>query len=117
PFGSTNILSPVISVGGVFPATIQTNGVTAALASGSVTFQTNSVALSVNTVAAGSASSATAVLNPPYTVTAIYSGDSTYIGSTNTLTVNNATAQVIFGSLLQTNNGTPRPVTVTTVPG
>ncbi len=115
-FGSTNILSPTLSPGAAFTGTVLTNGVVAGLASGTITFQTNSAGLSVNTVAAGSASSSTAILTPPYTVTAIYSGDSTYIGSTNTLAVNHATAQVILGNLTQTNDGTAKSVTVTTVP-
>jgi hypothetical protein len=86
--GATNVLTPTLQAGAGFTATVQTNGVTATAATGTVTFRTNSVQLSANGVATGSATSATALLNPPYTVTAIYSGDATYIGSTNTLTVN-----------------------------
>jgi len=114
--GSTNVLSPTRQLGAVFTGTVQTNGVTATAASGTITFRTNSVQLSANTVAAGSATSATAIVTPPYTVTAIYSGDSTYIGSTNTLTVNNASASVILGSLNQTYDGTARNATATTTP-
>ena len=85
-----------------------TNGVPATPASGSITFLTNSVLLSTNTVALGTATSATAILNPPYTVTAIYSGDNTYIGSTNTLAVNHAMASVTLDNLNQTYDGTPK---------
>jgi hypothetical protein len=114
--GSTNVLTPTRQLGAVFTGTIQTNGVTAIAATGAITFQTNSAALSTNTVAAGSATSATAIVTPPYTVTAIYSGDNTYIGSTNTLMVNNATATVVLGNLNQTYDGTARSVTATTTP-
>jgi hypothetical protein len=111
-----NVLSPTVQLGAGFTATVQTNGVTATAATGTVTFKTNSVQLSVNTVAAGSAASGTAVLTPPYTVTAIYSGDSTYIGSTNSLVVNNAAAAVALGNLSQTYDGTARSATATTTP-
>ena len=77
-------------LGAIFTGTVKTNGITATAATGTVTFKTNNVQLSANTLAAGSATSTTAILNPTYTVTAIYSGDSTYIGSTNSLTVSNA---------------------------
>lgn len=114
--GSTNVLSPTRQLGAVFTGTIQTNGVTATAATGTIAFQTNSVALSTNSVAAGSATSATALVTPPYTVTAIYSGDNTYIGSTNTLTVNNATATVTLQNLNQTYDGTAKTVAATTAP-
>lgn len=114
--GSTNVLSPTRQLGAVFTGTVQTNGVTATAATGTITFQTNSVQLSADTVAAGSAASGTAIVTPPYTVTAIYSGDNTYIGSTNTLTVNNAIATVTLGNLNQTFDGTARIVTSTTAP-
>ena len=114
--GATNILSPTIQLGDVFTGTVLTNGAPATSASGSITFLTNSVLLSTNTLALGAATSATAILNPPYTVTAIYSGDNTYIGSTNTLTVNNARASVTLGNLNQTYDGTAKSVTATTIP-
>jgi fibronectin type 3 domain-containing protein len=114
--GSTNVLTATRQLGAVFTGTVQTNGVTATAATGTITFQTNSAALSTNTVAAGSATSATAIVTPPYTVTAIYSGDSTYIGSTNTLTVNNATATVTLDSLNQTFDGTAKSATATIAP-
>ncbi len=85
--GPTNELSPIVQTGTTFTATVQTNGLTAFDATGTVTFKTNAVQLSVNAVAGGSATSATATLAPPYTVMAIYSGDGTYLGSTNTLSV------------------------------
>ena len=49
-------------------------------------------------------------------MTAIYSGDSTYIGSTNTLTVNNAAATVALGNLSQTYDGTAKSAAATTTP-
>ncbi|MDB6065098.1 MAG: hypothetical protein JWR26_1306 [Pedosphaera sp.] len=113
----TNVLSPTLQPGAVFSATVLSNGVVmATLASGTITFQTNNVALSTNTVALGSATSATAILTPPYTVKAIYSGDSTYIGSTNTLAVNTAPAVVTLGNLSQTYAGTPKGATAATMP-
>jgi hypothetical protein len=87
PGGTINVLSPTVQSGAVFTATVQTNGVPATAASGNVTFQTNSVAQSTGLVADGSANSAPAVVPASYTVTATYSGDATYIGSTRTLTV------------------------------
>ena len=107
---STNVLTPTRQLGAVFTGTVQTNGVTATAATGTISFRTNNVPLSADTVAAGSATSGTAILTPPYTVTAIYSGDNTYIGSTNTLTVNNAIATVTLGNLNQTFDGTARIV-------
>jgi len=114
--GSTNILSPTVRLGAIFTGTVKTNGVTATAATGTVTFKTNNVQLSANTLAAGSATSATAVLTPPYTVTAIYSGDSMYIGSTNTLTVNNPVATVTLGNLNQTYDGTAKSASAVTTP-
>lgn len=114
--GSTNVLTATRQLGAAFTGTVQTNGVTATVATGTITFQTNSASLSTNTVAAGSATSATAIVTPPYTVTAIYSGDSTYISSTNTLTVNNATATVTLGNLNQAYDGTAKSATATTAP-
>jgi len=115
-FGGTNVLSPVIKSGLTFTGTVRTNGVTATATTGTLTFQTNSVQLSANVVAAGTATSGTAILLPPYTVTAIYSGDSTYIGSTNTVTVNSTTATVTLGNLSQTYDGTARQATATVTP-
>jgi hypothetical protein len=115
-FGATNVLPATVRLGATFTATVDTNGVPAALASGSVTFLTNGVLSGMGAVSAGIAGSGTEVLTPPYTVTAIYSGDSTYIGSTNTLTVNNATAQVALGNLNQTYDGTAKSATAITTP-
>lgn len=114
--GSTNVLSPTRQLGAVFTGTVQTNGVTVTAASGTITFKTNSVQLSANTVAAGTATSGTAIVTPPYTVTAIYSGDNTYISSTNTLTVNNASASVTLGNLSQTYDGAAKSATAITTP-
>jgi len=85
--GGPNVLAPTVQQAMTFTGTIQTNGITAGDATGTVTFNTNSVQLSVNAVTGGVANSAGTTINPPYTVTAIYSGDGTYLGSTGTLTV------------------------------
>ena len=115
--GGTNVLSPTIQLGANFTGIVMSNGVTpATAASGTITFLTNTVGLSTNTIALGSATSATAILTPPYTVTAIYSGDSTYIGSSNTLTVSNAMATVTLGDLSQTYDGTAKSASATTTP-
>jgi hypothetical protein len=85
--GGPNVLAPTVQRQMTFVASILTNGVPAIDATGTVNFKTNNLQLSVNAVAAGVANSAGTSINPPYTVTAIYSGDNTYLGSTGTLTV------------------------------
>ena len=95
--GPTNILAAAVQAGAVFTATVETNGVTATAATGSVVFQTNSVAESTGIVGNGIANSSPTAVPSSYTITAIYSGDGTYIGSTNTL--------VIGGSIFGTGNG------------
>ncbi len=85
--GGPNILNPTVQTSMSFTATVKTNGITAGDAIGTVNFKTNSIQLSVNTVTGGLAASTGTSINPPYTVTAIYSGDTTYLGSTGTLTV------------------------------
>lgn len=85
--GPTNVLTATVQAGAVFTAAIQTNGVTATAATGSVAFQTNSVAQSTGLVGSGIANSTPAIVPNSYTVTAIYTGDGTYIGSTNSLVV------------------------------
>ncbi len=87
PGGSINILTPTVQAGAVFTATVQTNGVTATASSGNVTFQTNNIVQSTAPVADGSASSTPTLVPAAYTVTAIYSGDATYIGSSTSLSV------------------------------
>jgi len=85
--GTTNVLTPTVQSATVFTATVQTNGVTATTATGSVAFQTNSVAQSTGTATGGIANSAPANVPSYYIITAIYSGDGTYLSSTNTLVV------------------------------
>jgi hypothetical protein len=114
--GSVNVLTPVVKSGASFTATVMTNGVTATAASGTVTFKTNSVQLSANGLSVGVANSDPGLLLPPYTVTAIYSGDAAHIGSTNTLTVGTAQVAVTLGDLNQTYDGTPKSATATTLP-
>ncbi|MGD0262952.1 MAG: YDG domain-containing protein [Verrucomicrobiota bacterium] len=87
-----------------FTGTVQTNGVTAGAATGTMQFRTNGVDFgSAVTLSSGSAHSA-AVSNlaaGTYTVTAIYSGSSSYTTSTGTLsdgqTVNTATVTISSG--------------------
>ncbi len=92
--GPTNVLTATVQPGAVFTATIMTNGVTATAASGNVAFQTNSIAQSTGIVASGVANSSPAIVPNSYTITAIYSGDGTYIGSTNSMVVSGSN----FGS-------------------
>jgi len=89
PSGSPTVIPATVQAGGVFTATVQASGVTATAATGTVAFRLNSVAQSVGTVASGAANSTPTAVPADYTLTAIYSGDSVYAGSTNTLTVMN----------------------------
>jgi fibronectin type 3 domain-containing protein len=85
--GTTNVLTPTTQSATVFAATVQTNAITAGNATGTVAFQVNSVAQSTGTVTGGTAYSAPATPPSSYTLTAIYSGDGTYLGTTNSLVV------------------------------
>ncbi|HTV63463.1 MAG TPA: Ig-like domain-containing protein, partial [Verrucomicrobiae bacterium] len=85
--GPTNVLAATVQAGAVFTATVETNGVTATAATGSVAFETNSVAESAGIVNSGIANGSPTGVPASYTITAIYSGDGTYLGSTNTLVV------------------------------
>jgi hypothetical protein len=70
-----------------FTAAVQANAVTAVNATGTVTFSTTNGVISISPVSGGSASSASVSSLPRGTnlITAIYSGDSSYFSSTNTL--------------------------------
>lgn len=85
--GPTDVLSPTVQNGAVFTGIVETGGAAATAASGTLTFFTNGLTQSQQTLVSGSASSAPAIVPSSYTLTVIYSGDATYIGSTNTLTV------------------------------
>jgi hypothetical protein len=85
--GTPTVIASTVQSGAVFNATVQTNGVTAAAATGTVAFKTNSVSQSTGTVASGVANSTPTAVPASYTITAIYSGDGTYRSSTNTLVV------------------------------
>ncbi|HEY1789423.1 MAG TPA: hypothetical protein VGJ73_14790 [Verrucomicrobiae bacterium] len=85
--GTTNVLTPTAQSANVFAAAVQTNGTTAGSATGTVAFQLNSVPQSIETVAGGIAYSAPAAVPSSYTLLAIYSGDGTYLGSSNSLVV------------------------------
>lgn len=99
PTGSINILSPTVQSGAVFTATVQTNGVTATVASGTITFKTNSVFQSSGIMANGTLDSTPAVVPASYTVTATYSGDATYIGSANSISVGSVGSTTITSSV------------------
>ncbi|HXB60008.1 MAG TPA: hypothetical protein VNU95_10605, partial [Candidatus Acidoferrales bacterium] len=71
----------------VFAATVQTNSITAVSATGSVAFEVNNVLQSTGTVTGGIAYSAPATVPSSYTLLAIYSGDGTYLSSSNSLVV------------------------------
>jgi hypothetical protein len=93
--------------------------VSSSAATGTVTFSQGSTALGTVPVSNGVASIAGPVLAPgSYNFTAIYSGDSSYSGSTGTLTqaIGKATASVLLTNLNVTWNGNPQPVIVTTTP-
>ncbi|HRH39965.1 MAG TPA: MBG domain-containing protein, partial [Flavobacteriales bacterium] len=61
--------------------------------------------------------SATLPVNAGSYAVSITSGDPNYTGSTSaTLVIQKATATVTIGSLTQAYNGSPKPVTITTVP-
>jgi hypothetical protein len=113
--GPTNVLAATVQAAAIFTATIETNGVEATAATGSVVFETNSVAQSAgivnNSIANGSPTSVPA----SYTVTAIYSGDGTYLGSTNTLVIGGSN----FGSGIGTVNlaGGQTTVVLSGIPG
>ena len=87
PSGSPSVIASTVQSGAVFTATVNTNGVAAGAASGTVAFKTNSVAQSTGTVTGGSANSTPTAVPATYTLTAIYSGDGVYASSTNTLVV------------------------------
>ena len=87
PTGTPAVIPSTVNPGAVFTAIIRTNGVTATEATGKVTFKTNNVVLSTGTVTFGSAESTSTIVPANYTLTAIYSGDVTYLPSTTTLVV------------------------------
>ena len=87
PSGSPSVIASTVQSGAVFMATVNTNGVAAGAASGTVAFKTNSVPQSTGTVTGGSANSTPTAVPASYTLTAIYSGDGIYASSTNTLVV------------------------------
>ncbi len=100
PSGSPTVIPSTVQSGAVFTATVQTNGVTAGAATGTVSFQINGVAQSTGTVAAGLANSSPSIVPASYTLTAIYTGDVIYLGSTNIL--------LVGGSSFGPNPGTVR---------
>jgi hypothetical protein len=69
-----------------FTGAVQTNGITAGDATGTITFLTNGVAFMTNGVTAGTTNVALGTLpRGANLVTAIYSGDANYLASTNSL--------------------------------
>jgi len=100
--GTTNILTPTTQSATVFAATVQTNNMTAGSATGNVAFQVNSVPQSTGTVTGGIAYSSPATVPSSYTLTGIYSGDGTYLSSSNSIVVGggvNTTSTNILTSL------------------
>ena len=63
--GGPNILAPTVQTSMSFVATVQTNGIAAADATGTVNFKTNSIQFSVNPVSGGLAASTGTSINPP----------------------------------------------------
>jgi len=100
PTGTPTVIPSTVQSGAVFTSNVQTNGVTANDATGTVAFKINSVPQSVGIVASGTANSTPTTVPASYTVTAIYSGDGTYLGSTNTLVVSGGPS----GSAVLTNS-------------
>ncbi|HEX3800787.1 MAG TPA: Ig-like domain-containing protein [Verrucomicrobiae bacterium] len=86
PSGDTDVIPATVRDAAQFSATINANGGTTA-PSGTITFTTNSILQSSMLVANGMANSTPAVVPASYNVTAVYSGDATYIGSTNTMII------------------------------
>jgi len=85
--GTPTVIPSTVQSGAVFTSSVQTNGVTAADATGSVAFTINNVPQSTGSVTGGTANSTPTAVPASYTVTAIYSGDGIYGSSTNTLVV------------------------------
>jgi hypothetical protein len=91
PLGTTNVFTSSPNPSGTgsnvtFTATIQTNGVTAAAATGTVQFRTNGVAFGSATLNSGVATLTTNALpHGSNTVVAAYLGDANFVGSTNSL--------------------------------
>jgi|GEM_PF-1897393 len=71
----------------VFTATVQTNGTAAAAATGNVVFTVSGIAVATNVMANATALCTNNALNAgTYPIQAVYSGDSYYLPSTNTVT-------------------------------
>jgi hypothetical protein len=93
--------------------------VSPAAATGTVTFSQGPTTLGSVAVVDGAASIPAPALTPgAYAFSAIYSGDSVYTGSSDTLspTVGKATATITLGNLAAMWDGTQKSVSVTTVP-
>ena len=92
--------------------------------SGTVTFKDSGATISgcaAQTLAAGQTTCTTAALGAGAhpNLTAVYSGDTNYNGSTSSpyaQTVNQATATINLSNLTQTYDGAPKPVSTATVP-
>jgi hypothetical protein len=86
PSGNINVLPATVRDAAQFMATVNGSG-GATTPSGAITFSTNNVLQSSVAVVNGQGNSTPAVVPANYTVVAVYSGDATYIGSTNSLVV------------------------------
>jgi len=92
----------------VFTAMVQTNGTAAAAATGNVVFSVSGIAVATNIMANGIAFCTNNALNTgTYPIQAIYSGDSYYLPSTNTVTqvVNPAMTTVSYSGTNFLYNG------------
>lgn len=89
PGNVVHTLTPTVLTGQTFTATVKNNGVDATDSQGLIQFKTNNVALGSKVVASATAVSDPVIMPASYSVTAIYSGDATYIGSSATVNVGN----------------------------
>jgi hypothetical protein len=87
PGSVINTLTPTIQNGQTFTATVKNNGVDATDSQGLIQFKTNGIALGSKVVANALGVSDAVIMPANYSITAIYSGDATYIGSSATLVV------------------------------
>jgi len=89
PGNVINTLTPTVQTGQSFVATVKNGGVDATDCQGLVQFKTNNVSLGSKIVSNAVAVSDPVIMPANFSVTAIYSGDATYIGSSATVNVGN----------------------------
>ncbi|MEI6197891.1 MAG: Ig-like domain-containing protein, partial [Verrucomicrobiota bacterium] len=100
-----------------FTATVQTNGVTAAAATGTVTFLDGATTLGTGTVSGGVAGYTSSTLTAgSHSITAVYGGDSNYATSTSSVVsqvVNASTTAALISSLNPSGYGNSVTFTAT----